>query len=328
MHAWLARHFGSVDAVRRQEIVQVTNLVSLDTALFSPLRARRPIDGAASRDGGGLAIQMMTAGDDPFCRPLEATPANVFGRIRGVRAMTGANAAAADAHHAVIVFDRHDPLAFDGETVADVLRVGRDWAAAARAQDREAVNYLLIWNCLWRAGASIVHGHAQVLLGRGRHHGALERLRRESAEYREQHGAGYVEDLVAVHRDLGLVRELDGVSVVASLTPAKERELLVVGSPGEDERDAHFSDALGRTLVAYRDVLGVQAFNLALLRPPLGGELEPGWRDLPPIVRLTDRGDPMSRSSDIGAVELLAGSAVVGCDPHDMMALLGPALEG
>ncbi len=83
----------------------------------------------------------------------------------------------ADAHHAVLVFDVHDPLAFDTETVVDLLRTGREWAERARRDDPDAVNYLLIWNCLWRAGSSIIHGHAQALLGSGSHYAAVERLR-------------------------------------------------------------------------------------------------------------------------------------------------------
>ena len=43
--------------------------------------------------------------------------------------------------------------------------------------------------------------------------------------------------VLPAHRDLGLVtHEADGVAVLASLTPVKERELLVIGPPGMDER--------------------------------------------------------------------------------------------
>src|SRR3972149_7067727 len=44
MHAWITRLFGSVDATSRQKIVKVTNLVTLEGALFNELRSRRPID--------------------------------------------------------------------------------------------------------------------------------------------------------------------------------------------------------------------------------------------------------------------------------------------
>ena len=127
--------------------------------------------------------------DDPFCRPETGTPAEPGGRVRGTRVVTGANAALADAHHAVLVFDAHDPLAFDHELIVDVLDTGREWAERARRDDPGAVNYLLIWNCLWRAGGSIIHGHAQALVGAGRHYERLERLRRDVADLHRA-GAG------------------------------------------------------------------------------------------------------------------------------------------
>jgi hypothetical protein len=128
---------------------------------------------------------------------------------------------------------------------------------------------------------------------------------------------------VALHRDLGLARDLDDVALVAHLTPTKERELLVVGGAGRDERDPSFVDALSRALVAYRDRVGVRSFNLALWRPPLN-DGSAAWRWLPPMVRIVDRGDPFERASDIGAMELY-GTPIVASDPYDLIAELDGA---
>lgn len=317
LQPWLRDTFGSVDAVRHQRMIRVTNLATLDSAVFATLRSRRPVDGGEPpRD---LATEIAATEGDPFCDPEHQTPAEPFGRVRGARMVTGANAALADAHHAVLVFDHHDPLALDAGLVQDLLATGRAWADRARADDRAADRYLLIWNCLWRAGGSIIHGHAQALLGRGRHHAALDRFLRDAGRYREAHGADLIADLVAVHRDLGLARDLaGGVTVVAHLTPIKERELLVVGQPGMDERDPAFADATWRALSAYREVLGVRSFNLALWRSPLGD----GADEVAPVVRIVDRGDPMSRPSDIGAMELY-GTPIVGSDPYEVIAAVG-----
>jgi hypothetical protein len=82
-----------------------------------------------------------------------------------------------------------------------------------------------------------------------------------------------------------------------------------------DERSPAFTAAVAETLIAYRDRVGVRSFNLALWRPPLG---EPsGWEWLPPIVRIVDRGDPLVRPSDIGAMELY-GTPIVGTDPYEV----------
>lgn len=314
LEPWLAATFGSVDAVRHQRLARVTNLVTLESAVFATLRARRPVDGGEQpRD---LAEEIAATEGDPFCDPEHQTPEDAFGRVRGAHMLTGANAAVADAHHAVLVFDHHDPLLFDDGLVQDLFDTGRAWAERARNDDPAADRYLLIWNCLWRAGGSIIHGHAQALLGRGRHHAALDRFLRDADRYRAAHGADLVADLVALHRDLGLSRELaDGVTVIAHLTPVKERELLVIGRPGMDERNPAFSDAVWRALAVYRDRLGVRSFNLALWRSSLGD----GPEGLPPMVRIVDRGDPMSRPSDIGAMELY-GTPIVGSDPYAVIA--------
>jgi hypothetical protein len=321
LHGWLTATFGSVNAVRHQSLVRVTNLATLDATIFAPLRARRPIDGPGH---GDLAAEIAATEGDPFCEPMTGTPADPFGRVRGQRMVTGANAALADAHHAVLVFDDHDPLAFDASLVRDVFATGRAWADRARDADPAAANYLLIWNCLWRAGGSIVHGHAQALLGSHRHHARIERFLRDIGGFHDRHAADLVRDLVGVHDDLGLAVTRDGVTTIAHLTPAKERELLVVGQPGSDERDLAFADAVARALIAYRDHLGVRSFNLALWRPPLGSAVAAGWEGFPTMVRIVDRGDPFSRPSDIGAMELY-GTPIVGHDPYDVIAAVRAA---
>jgi hypothetical protein len=169
----------------------------------------------------------------------------------------------------------------------------------------------------------MIHGHAQVLLGRGHHYPLVERRRRDALTYEAATGVGYRDDVVACHRDLGLVvAEGDGVTTYASLAPVKERELVVAGPPGMDERDPAFAGAVARLAVAARDVLGMRAFNVALHRPPLTGD---GWERIGPAIHLVDRGDPGSTASDIGAMELFA-AAVIGSDPFDIAERLRAAL--
>jgi hypothetical protein len=326
---WISARFGSVAAVREQELVRVTNRATLDAAVFAPLRARRPIDGSGGHDDdeARLRAEIAATEGDPFCHPETGTTADPFGRVHGRRMISGANAAKYEGHHGVLVFDEHDPTAFDAETVIDMLHTGRAWADRAHQADPAAVFYFLMWNSLWRAGGSIVHGHAQVMLGRHVHYGRIDRFRRDAVAWRERFGSGLVDELVSVHTDLGLCFALDDVTILASLTPIKERELWIVGRAGGDERDPTFADAVARTVLAYRDVLGVLAFNLALWRAPIASPpAAESWDDLPPIVRLVDRGDPERRASDIGAMELYA-APVVGSDPFSVVDELRSALR-
>ena len=324
MDAWLTEHFGSVEAVREQTVVRLIDRVMLEGTVFAPLRALRPVDGdGRTPDDARLAAEIDATRDDPFCDPLHGTPAAAWGRVRGHGALSGANAAAYDAEHGILVFDEHDPLAFDVEDVADLLALGRRWADAARTTDPAADRYLFLWNCLWRAGGSIIHGHAQTLLGHGRHHARLERWRRDAAAYASATGRHYLDDLLDVHRDLGLALDLPGATLIASLTPVKERELWLVADPAVDDASTAFRTAVGRVVTAYRDALGVRAFNLALWRPPL----DSAWPELRPLVRILDRGSPFVRPSDIGAMELFA-TPIVGSDPFEVIAALRAALTG
>lgn len=307
MRPWIERSFGSVSAVTEQRIVKVTNRVTLEGTLFNELRASRPLDTSV---GVNLEREIAATMGDPFCSPESGTPADVFGRVRGAHATTASNVAKYDGFHGVIVFDDHDPLRLTPEKVADYVAVGLEWCRKAHLADPEARYPFLMWNCLWRAGGSIIHGHAQATATRDTHYPKVERLRRDATSYAAEHGANYFDDLYRVHEALGLGVPLDGVRAFASLTPIKEKEIAVIGGGSLDET---LGRAVGTLLGRYVRDLGVRAFNVAFLIPSLAPTDE-DWSGFPVVVRIVDRGDPGNRTSDIGAMELYAAS-VVASDP-------------
>lgn len=314
MRAWVEKSFGAVENVTAQRIVKVTNLVTLEGALFNELRASRPLDTAVSVD---LEAEIAATEGDPFCRPESGTPADVFGRVKGAHATTASNIAKYDGFHGVIVFDDHNPLHLTPEKVSDYVSVGLEWCRKALETDPEARYPFLMWNCLWRAGGSIIHGHAQVTATRNMHYPKVERLRRAAAAYRSEHGSGYFDDLYRIHKALGLGIPLEGVRAFASLTPVKEKEMVVIGGGSADES---LSRAVGALLESYVHTLGVRAFNVAFYMPPLA-ETSEDWSGFPTVVHIVDRGDPANHASDIGAMELYAAS-VVASDPFRVAAAL------
>ena len=168
-----------------------------------------------------------------------------------------------------------------------------------------------MWNCVWRAGGSIIHGHAQATATRGMHYPKVESLRRSSLSYKAEHGASYFDDLYRVHDALGLsIPAPEGVRAFANLAPIKEKEIFLMGRSLEDEP---LRLAVGRVLKGLVRRLGVRSFNAAFYVPPLA-PAEEDWSGFPVVVRLVDRGDPASRTSDMGAMELYAAS-VVASDP-------------
>ena len=317
MLRWIERYFGSVNAVTSQRLVKITNRWTLDETLFNELRSRRPIEARIPAD---LADEIAKTAPDPFCEPTLNTPADTFGRIRGRRTITASNIAKYDGLHGLIVFDEHDPLAFTEDLVVDALQVAQRWFAQGHQVDPSAVYPFFMWNCLWKAGASIPHGHAQVSLTRGMHYGKVERQRRAALEYRRTFDTSYFDDLLAAHRSLGLAAQIGDVSVLVHLTPLKEKEIVLLAPRLGDE----LAQAVYRALHCIVGTLGVVSFNLALWMPPLG-ETGEDWSDFPVMVRIVDRGDPLNRTSDFGAMELYAAS-VVASDPFRVAEVLLPCL--
>lgn len=307
MRPWLVQQFGSLDSVRWQSIVKVTNRVVLDGALFNALRAQRPLQAPPPAESIEERLQNQESCD--FCRPWQATPADVFGRIQGQHSITASNVAKFDGWHAVIIFDEHHPLRFTADQVADYVETAQQWARRAHRADPQACYPLFLWNGLWRGGASILHGHAQMVLTRGMHYAKVEMWRQATHCYRETHGRDYFADLIAAHRALGLALDHGTAVILPSLTPVKEKETLILSPQLDDD----FTSALYHVLSTFVEKLGVQSFNLVLYQPPLSDTPE-DWEGFPFTFRILDRGRLSSTTSDIGAMEFFAQS-VVTTDP-------------
>ena len=304
MAPWVERTFGSVAKVESQRIVRVSNVVTGEAAIFNELRARRPMRGETPP--GSIDDELA---NDPWAHPEEATPEDLFGRLGNEAALTAANVARYDAYHSLLVFADPNPLRFDRASARGCVALANRWFSAAHKADPDAVYPFFLWNCLWRAGGSIVHGHAQVQLARGRHYARIEALRHAAAVYSKEHGANYFDDLAAAHAALGLGWTRGSVRMLASLTPVKEKETLILAQSFGNEA----SDALYETLAVFRDALGVQSFNAGALLPPLRTTAE-DWRGFPCVIRIVDRGPLGARTSDIGSMELFA-EPVVASDP-------------
>lgn len=111
MLAWAEQQFGNTDSVTHQTIIKVVNRLTLEGALFNPLRAKRP----AMHSGDDAELEAWIAAelrDDIFAHPLCTTPADRFGRIRGAHCISASNVAKYDGWHGVVVFDEPHPLRF------------------------------------------------------------------------------------------------------------------------------------------------------------------------------------------------------------------------
>lgn len=314
MQPWVAQHFGALEEVRRQTLVTVLNRLTLEGALFNPLRARRP-SGPAGDDAALEAWIAEELADDIFAAPLRDTPADTFGRIRGRHCVSASNVAKYAGWHGLVIFDEPHPLGFGPEQLRDYLDVAWRWLHTAHAHDPQAIFPIITWNCLPKSGATIMHGHMQMALTR-RPYARQELWRRAANGYRATRTRDYFADLYAIHDALGLALPGPaGVRAFAHLTPLRNRELVLLA----DGLSEGFADALYALLRALIDRQSVRSFNAAILPPPLVPDA--AWQGLPLVARVADRGSALTSRSDLGAMELFATGCIT-VDPFDLAAHL------
>lgn len=319
MLPWVEQQFGSVDRVTEQKIIKVTNLVTFEGAIFNSLRALRP---RQYEDRLRVEARLLDrAKEDPLNKPLEDTPEDPFGRIKGKYCITASNIAKYDGLHGMIIFKDHNPLKFSREEIVDYLDTGWKWAQKAHRFDPSAKYYFFLWNSLKKAGASLAHGHAQVVLSRDSHYAKIEALRHAALRYKTEHGSNYFDDLYKAHSDLGLAMEKDGIKIMVYLTPIKEKEVMLL-APSLNQS---FKERVYEVLACFRDCMHVTAFNLGIATPPLNS-LPESWKDFPVVARIVDRGYPWDGSSDFGTMELYAAS-IISSDPFKVIQELKKALK-
>lgn len=309
MHSWLESTFGSVAHVKKQDFIRITDTVTFEGAIFNELRTMRPLV-ESGYDFSDVMDQIKAVDGDPFMNPEKGTPADVFGRVKGKYCISASNVAKYDGFHGLIIFDDHSPLLFSRKRVRDYFDVAGVWFTKANKHNSLAIYPLFTWNCLWRAGASVIHGHAQVVLAEGQAYAKVEDLRVSAHKYQERNRSNYFDDVYEIHEKLGLAYKSGVIRLLVKITPIKEKEIMIFGNGLNNE----LADAVSDTLNTMKERLGISSFNLSLILPPLSKTTEV-WEHMPTVVRIVDRGSLSTKTSDIGSMELYAQS-VIGSNPY------------
>jgi len=315
MKPGVEKSFGSTSSVETQKIIKVFNKYTYEMALFNELRAKRPINATSDED---VLKTIKESEGDQFCNPLKQTPLDTFGRIKGRRCVTCSNFAKYDAMHAVVIFKKHNPLEFDEKDIHDYCDASLQWFKKANKSNNKAIYPFLLWNCLWRAGSSIIHGHFQLVLGEGMHYAEAEYYNKIRREYAQSNGTDYFKDLYSVHARLGFGFEHKKLMIFASITPKKDKEITIIGP----ELDKKMMSAIFKAANCLVKDLGVNSFNLGVIFPPMGagkkGEVDE-WKGFPVIARILDRGKLSNKTVDIGGMEMYSATKVVETDPGQVI---------
>jgi len=254
--------------VRRQTIVRIRNLVSCEEAAYNSLRTARPQlrSSSAALEATAQLEQLYSesCGKEKcdFCAAIERTAADEWGRITGTTGcITACNVAMASDAHGLVILPQHHPLrGLSAEIVADVFETAYAWAKCTvehklKQQEQQAGQEtlwlpLLLWNCGMGSGASMPHGHAQVILGRGRLFGQAEASRRCAAAHHAQTGRDFWSDVLWCHQIVGLAVAVPAVRLSGTATGTEGDAAACYIVPHLTPRASHELLVFGRTLAA------------------------------------------------------------------------------
>ena len=310
-----------IESLENQRIVNIYNEWTGQGTLYNSLRSRRPGMNIDLTEKRSKLMQIMrnSKKNCDFCSPEDKTPEDVFGRVKGTHSITAANIAKYDVWSSLVIFKKHNPLEFNQEELSDYLETSFKWFETVYNTDKNYKFPFFVWNCLPRAGASLVHGHSQILMTKDRSYARVESVKRASLEYKNDTKGDYLNDLYTVHKSLGLSYQLGDVRLFASITPVKEKEIIII-SPGPLSKLDQTKNVIYNTLRCFIDVLGVESFNMSIACPPMDEN-----DTFPYIIRIVDRGDISKSTADMGGMELY-GSTVVAEDPYNVIKKLRECL--
>ncbi len=312
MVAWIKKQFGSVSIVENQKIVDIRNKLTFEGAAFNELRSMRPKVKQKLEDK-----EILFESGDNFSKPRAFTPIDEFGRITGKHNVTSANVAKYDAMHSLIIFDKHNPLDVSKTELEDHFKTADKWFDVVRKKRKDYVYPFIMWNCLWKSGASIIHGHMQMLMTRDRHYPKIELLNSVKNFYKKEFNSNYFEDLINVHESLGLVKKYKKFKIVAYLTPVKDKEFLIFPENIYEKKSLiEFSEVM-HFVISKLLKEGVNSFNMAAFLPPM--QNSSSWKEFPAFLRITDRGNLNNKTADVGGMELYAGLNIIESDPFKLI---------
>ena len=309
MKSWADKTFGNYKDVEEQKIVKVLDIHIFEQALFNELRAKRPMQAKEKFDFKRILEQ--SAGG-PFSKPLSMTPADPFGRIKGKYCVSASNVAKYDGMHGLIIFKKHNPLDFTEKEVQDYFKTALKWFAKAYKSNKKAVYPFLLWNCLWRAAASIIHGHMQVVLGEGFHYADAENENKSRKKYYNKYKSDFFSDYYKAHKLIGLGFEKKELKILTSIAPREDKQVTIISN----NLDKNCVSAIYKVVKCLTKDFGVMSFNLGVVFPPINKDV--AWEGFPVITRIVDRGKLSNKTTDVGGMEIYDMGNVIATDPYNV----------
>ncbi len=267
-----------------QEVITLRNKYTNESVIYNPNRRFRPMS----------KKKYNVVSECKFEDVEKNTPSDIFGRIKSKFCTTASNLSKYAKNHGLLIFKEHDPLKFTPESVEDFIGTAKDWI-----KEVDESYWGIVWNCNWRAGASIPHGHFN-LIARNMPFPIQENYHLARENFLQVEGGDLFNSMIQTHRNLGLI-VIDGTTVsMAYLTPKKNWGILIASR----QDDAFFHNAIYSGADTMRS-LG-DSFNMAIV---------PEYKSVPNLALFISRGNSDTLTSDFGTIEALLGESVIDSDP-------------
>jgi len=312
---WLGGDKDLIKQSRNQKVIQITNRLSGETTHYNPLRAKRPGSQAQqSRDYVDKIIEESKASCD-LCKAENFTAEETWGRIRTPTCITAANMfKVSGPNNGLVISKTHHLLELGHNELKDMLNCAKLWFGKVHQQDRSLVFPMMVWDTLPHSGASQIHPHMQIWLGRD-YEGQFKSMLRDANEYVAKYGGNYWEEMAEAHVGLGLGVVEGGAVAIIPLTSHKDHEVMIVAK----EVNKDFIFLLSAVMEMYNEKLGVFCRSMGMAFPPITSRLPEA--SLPAVLRVGSRGSCSSPVSDASSLDLY-GVFSVNVDPLQTVANL------
>ncbi|MGC8981611.1 MAG: hypothetical protein ACP5JU_01535 [Minisyncoccia bacterium] len=267
--------------LERQKILIVKNKILLKETHINPLRKKRQKP----------SFKNIVEKFCPFCNPKKYTPEDEVGRLENKYSISSSNLMKGAKNHSLIIFKKHKN--FGLKDLEETLSLSFLWFK------KNIGNKILIWNNLWRAGASIPHPHFQIF-SLDTIPEKLKFIKLRLDLYKNLYKSDYFDDLFRLHKKLGLAKEKNGLRIIIDLAPFKENEIIILPK----DWDKNIKE-VSKLLFLYKKIS--ESFNLFLFYD--GNFKKIGF--------LVDRGSLKELNSDIGSLEIYSFS-IVSSDPFEL----------
>eukprot|EP00092_Neocalanus_flemingeri_P080042 GFUD01099793.1.p1 GENE.GFUD01099793.1~~GFUD01099793.1.p1 ORF type:complete len:414 (+),score=71.54 GFUD01099793.1:115-1356(+) len=312
---WLGGNKELIQQSKHQKVIQITNRLSGETTHYNPLRAKRPGSQAQqSREYVDKIIEESQATCD-LCRAENMTAEETWGRIRTSQCITAANMfKISGPNNGLVISKTHHLLELGPEDLKDMLHCSKLWFDKVHQQDPALVFPMMVWDALPHAGASQVHPHMQIWLGRD-YEGQFKSMLRNANSYVTEFGGNYWEDMAESHVGLGLGVVEGGAVAIVPLTSHKDHEIMIMAK----EVNQDFIFLLSAVMEMYNEKLGVFCRSMGMAFPPLVSKIPE--ETLPAVLRVGSRGSCSSSVSDASSLDLY-GVFSVNVDPVQTISAL------